>query len=116
MRKIKKGSFTIEAALLMPLVLMILIGVLYLDFFVHDRAYLTAAAYEAAVSGSMEGYKKKGNIYEKADIQGRMLGDIGLPGGENLSMHKCRKNCESNLQTGSTCRVPGAEMEAGSQW
>ena len=32
--KIKKGSFTIEAALLMPLVLMILIGVLYLDFFV----------------------------------------------------------------------------------
>ena len=54
MRKIKKGSFTIEAALLMPLVLMILIGVLYLDFFVHDRAYLTAAAYEAAVSGSMK--------------------------------------------------------------
>ena len=51
--------------MLMPLVLMILIGVLYLDFFVHDRAYLTAAAYEAAVSGSMEGYKKKGNIYEK---------------------------------------------------
>ena len=78
MRKIKKGSFTIEAALLMPLVLMILIGVLYLDFFVHDRAYLTAAAYEAAVSGSMEGYKKKGNIYEKADIQGRMLGDIEM--------------------------------------
>ena len=35
MRKIKKGSFTIEVALLMPLVLMILIGVLYLDFFVE---------------------------------------------------------------------------------
>ena len=70
MRKIKKGSFTIEAALLMPLVLMILIGVLYLDFFVHDRAYLTAAAYEAAVSGSMEGYKKKGNKSEnKAEIE-----------------------------------------------
>ena len=61
--------------------------------------------------------KKKGNIYEKADIQGRMLGDIGLPGGENLSMQtNAGKNCESNLQTGSTCRVPGAEMEAGSQW
>ena len=97
MRKIKKGSFTIEAALLMPLVLMILIGVLYLDFFVHDRAYLTAAAYEAAVSGSMEGYRAAGmRESEHAD--------------------KCRKNCESNLQTGSTCRVPGAEMEAGSQW
>lgn len=86
MKKIKKGSFTIEAALLMPLILMVLIGVLYLDFFVHNRAWLTSAAYEAAVSGSMEGYKKKGNIYEKADIQGRMLGSTALPGGENLSM------------------------------
>lgn len=103
--------------MLMPLVLMILIGVLYLDFFVHDRAYLTAAAYEAAVSGSMEGYKKKGNIYEKADIQGRMLGDIGLPGGENLSMQtNAGKTVKCNLQTGSTCRVPGAEMEAEAQW
>ncbi len=36
-RKMKKGSFTIEAALLMPLVLMILMSMLYLDFFVHDR-------------------------------------------------------------------------------
>ena len=35
----------------------------------------------------MEGYKKKGNVYEKADIQGRILGSTGLPGGENLSMH-----------------------------
>ena len=25
-------------------------------------------------------------VYEKADIQGRMLGSTGLPGGENLSM------------------------------
>ena len=87
MKRIKKGSFTIEAALLMPLLLMVLMGVLYLDFFVHDRAWLTSAACEAAVSGSMEGYKKKGNVYEKTDIQGRILGSTGLPGGENLSMH-----------------------------
>ena len=105
MRKIKKGSFTIEAALLMPLVLMILIGVLYLDFFVHDRAYLTAAAYEAAVSGSMEGYKKKGNIYEKADIQGRMLGGIGLLGGKNLRMQ---------TNAGKTVKVPAGFL--GQKW
>lgn len=56
------------------------------EFFVHNRAWLTAAAYEAAVSGSMEGYSKNGKVYEKADIQGRMLGSIGLPVGENFSM------------------------------
>lgn len=111
MRKIKKGSFTIEAALLMPLVLMILIGVLYLDFFVHDRAYLTAAAYEAAVSGSMEGYKKKVNIYEKADIQGRMLGDIGLPGGENLSM---QTNAGKTVKVTYRLEVPAGFL--GQKW
>ena len=50
MKKLKKGSFTIEAALLMPLILMVLMGLLYLDFFVHNRAWLTSAAYEAADS------------------------------------------------------------------
>ena len=59
MKKLKKGSFTLEAALLMPLLLMVIMSMLYLDFFVHNRAWLTAAAYEAAVSGSMEGYKKE---------------------------------------------------------
>ena len=86
MKKVKRGSFTIEAALLMPVIFLVLMGVLYLNFFVHNRAWLTAAAYEAAVSGSMEGYSKNGKVYEKADIQGRMLGSTGLPVGENFSM------------------------------
>lgn len=50
MRKIKKGSFTVEAALLMPVIFLVLMGLLYLNFYVHNRAWLTAAAYEAAVS------------------------------------------------------------------
>lgn len=50
MKKVKRGSFTIEAALLMPVIFLVLMGVLYLNFFVHNRAWLTAAAYEAAVS------------------------------------------------------------------
>lgn len=80
-------------------------------FFVHDRAYLTAAAYEAAVSGSMEGYKKKGNIYEKADIQGRMLGDIGLPGGENLSM---QTNAGKTVKVTYRLEVPAGFL--GQKW
>ncbi len=34
-------------------------GVLYLSFFVHNRSWLTAAAYEAALAGSIEGVQKK---------------------------------------------------------
>ena len=110
MKKLKKGSFTLEVALLMPLLLTVIMSMLYLDFFVHNRAWLTAAAYEAAVSGSMEGYKKEANIYETADIQGRMLGSQGLPGGE-----KCGKKCAGNLSYGDTGRVSRTKMEYYSQ-
>ena len=113
MKKLKKGSFTLEAALLMPLLLTVIMSMLYLDFFVHNRAWLTAAAYEAAVSGSMEGYKKEANIYETADIQGRMLGSQGLPGPEYAD--KCGKKCAGNLSYGDTGRVSRTKMEYYSQ-
>ena len=45
---IRKGSFTIETACVMPLILLVLMGLIYLSFFVHNRAWLTAAAYESA--------------------------------------------------------------------
>ena len=44
--KVRKGSFTIEAACVMSLVLITVMGVLYLSFFVHNRSWLTAAACE----------------------------------------------------------------------
>ena len=40
---IRKGSFTIETACVMPLILLVLMGLIYLSFFVHNRAWLTAA-------------------------------------------------------------------------
>ena len=64
--KARKGSFTIEAACVMSLVLITVMGVLYLSFFVHNRSWLTAAAYEAALAGSIEGVQKNGQIYEAA--------------------------------------------------
>ena len=54
---IRKGSFTIETACVMPLILLVLMGLIYLSFFVHNRAWLTSAAYESALCGSMEGIK-----------------------------------------------------------
>lgn len=68
MKKLKKGSFTLEAALLMPLLLTVIMSMLYLDFFVHNRAWLTAAAYEAAVSGAVWKDIKKKQIYMRQRI------------------------------------------------
>lgn len=77
MRKIKRGSFTVEAALLMPVIFLVLMGLLYLNFYVHNRAWLTAAAYEAAVTEAwkdtvkMEIAMKKRIIREECwEVQG----------------------------------------------
>ena len=83
--KIKKASFTVEAACVMSIVLVTVMGVLYLAFFVHNRTWLTAAAYEAALTGSMEGVQKNGQIYEAASDRSRELGNVGFFGAENLT-------------------------------
>lgn len=79
-----RGSFTVEAAALMPILLLTLFGCLYLCFFVHNRAWLTAAAYEAAVTGSMEAALPEGNVYEAAEHRSKELGNVGFFGAENL--------------------------------
>ncbi|WP_425592877.1 TadE/TadG family type IV pilus assembly protein, partial [Bacteroides nordii] len=41
--KLQKGSLTVEAACVMPVILLTLTGTLYLCFHVHNRAWLTSA-------------------------------------------------------------------------
>ena len=65
-KRIKKGSMTIEAALLMPLLLLVVMITLYLFFYVHNKVWLTAAAYEAALDGSMETARPEGKSRDKA--------------------------------------------------
>ena len=84
-QQVRKGSFTVEAACVMSLVLFTLMGVLYLSFFVHNRAWLTAAACEAALTGSMEGVRKDGQTQEAAAVRSRELGNVGFFGAENLT-------------------------------
>ena len=45
----------------------------------------TAAAYEAALAGSIEGVQKNGQIYESASAKAQELGNVGFFGAENLS-------------------------------
>ena len=73
-KQLRKGSMAIETALLMPVILLVIMTVLYLFFYVHNRAWLTAAAYEAALSGSMEAAVPDGNSREAALKKGMSLG------------------------------------------
>ncbi len=48
----KKGSYTIEAALLMPFIIGVIVFVIYAAYYTHDRAVLQKCAYIAALRGS----------------------------------------------------------------
>lgn len=82
----QRGSFTVEMACLMPLFLLVIMGSIYLCFFVHNRAWLTAAANEAALAGVQEAFYKNGDTQRGAQERGRMLLAPALFGAENLAM------------------------------
>lgn len=93
----KKGSYTVETAAVMSLIFLVIMSSLYLCFYVHNRTWLTSAAYEAALTGSMEGNKRSGNIYETAWKRGKELGNTGFFGAENLKLQvKTGKNVSVN--------------------
>ena len=76
--KWNRGSLTVEAACVMSLILLAVMGLIYLFFFVHNRAWLTAAAYESALAGSMDGIREEGRSGDTARMRGRELGSTGF--------------------------------------
>lgn len=74
----RRGSTTLEASLLMGIMIPLLIGIIYLGFFLHDKALLQGAAIETAVYASLykSGEEKKSLCEERANmlIRGRLLG------------------------------------------
>lgn len=79
MRKGMRGSYTVEAALLMGILLPLLVAVIYMGFYLHDRAFLQGAAHEAAVYASLHADDKSADVAGAAQslVGGRMLGTRG---------------------------------------
>lgn len=76
----QKGSYTVEAALLMGIILSVLVSVIYMGFWYHDKSFLYSAAYELACAASLHGDDDSWQIESAADtlIRGRMLGTRSL--------------------------------------
>lgn len=62
-----KGSFTVEACFLVTIILCVLIFLIYLTFFLYDRALVSGAAYQAAMESSRIYNKSKDDIKEIAE-------------------------------------------------
>jgi len=88
----KKGSYTVEASLLMVIIITLLTAVIYLGFFLHDRAYLQNAAYETALVACLN--LKEDNLPAKVEdkkkefLNGRLLGSKNVEGSAAISNHK----------------------------
>lgn len=62
MKKLVRGNLTIEAAVILPLVMLIFSGILTTLFYYHDKNIITGAAYEVLTIGSMEDEPEKEEI------------------------------------------------------
>ena len=106
-KRMKRGSMTIEAALLMPLLLLVVMITLYLFFYVHNKVWLTAAAYEAALDGSMETARPEGKSRDKALKKGKELGNSGkkVQVTYDLDMFSVYGGFNSHLQVKGSVKV-----------
>ena len=56
-----RASFTVEAALLMTVILPVLLSILYYGFFLHDKGVLNGAAQQVCAQADLNNWKKEGN-------------------------------------------------------
>ncbi len=56
-----RASFTVEAAMLMTVILPVLLALFYYGFFLHDRGVLNAAAQEITARADLNNWKESGN-------------------------------------------------------
>ena len=60
------GYFTVEAALLLPFVMMSIVFMIFLSFYCYDRCILEQCAYAAALRGSSNCFENTQEAYEEA--------------------------------------------------
>lgn len=102
-----KGSYTVEAALLMTIIIPLLTGILYLGFYLHNEAVMQNAAYELAVLGSFQHGEEEKKMMEerKKSITGQ--GFLGL---QDVQADADMGKKKISVKLYGTFRVPGLVM------
>jgi hypothetical protein len=74
-RKYENGYFTLEAALIYPMVMILTVMMIFLAFYVYDRSVLDHSAYQAALIAASSHEDKNDEIMEKAKETAALLTD-----------------------------------------
>ena len=105
MKKVFKASYTLEASLLFPFILAVLVLLIYFSFFIHDRAVLDIAANEAAIRGS-EITDPDGDIFTKVRDTGKRETEGRLLATDNLAMDVRVDSKEVKVSYSGDFRIP----------
>lgn len=74
--KYAAAYFTVEASLILPMVLLFTVMMIFLAFYSYDRCILEQSAYEAALRGTSSHFDSANEAYEEAAIAaGRLIED-----------------------------------------
>lgn len=80
------GYFTVEAALLLPFVIMVIVFMTFLSFYCYDRCILEQCAYAAALRGSSNRFTNTQEAYEEALLSAESLLEKKLFAVKNLKI------------------------------
>ena len=103
-----KGSYTVEAALVFPIILFVLAALLILAFYVHDRGILQGLACETAVAGS--NYIMENERKAAAEQVRKQAGQERLMGSRSSQGHVAFGSSEVYARYTAVCPVPGMVM------
>ena len=111
----EKGSFTVEAALLMTLIIPVLTALLYGSFYLHDCAVMQGAACElAAVGSTLRTKPNREALMEqkrKKLLQGRLLGTRDSSMTLAVSETEVKVSCSGNFYVpGLVGRLLGEDL------
>ena len=101
MLKDREGSFTVELALLMPLLIGLFLFVFFLAYYMHDRCMIEKACYAAALRGSQEteSDRMEGEAREALDevLPKRLLGSWELEEQIEVTKQEVRVSESGNM-------------------
>ena len=79
-RNWNKGSYTVEASLILPLIFFVLLYFIYFSFYLHDKEIMTNVAYETALVGSSGGIIDGASIRRYSKEELLVYGDNRIDG------------------------------------
>jgi hypothetical protein len=100
MTKKIKGSFTIEAAVIVPLLLLVCAVLMQLLFYYHDRTVLTSVSHETLAYACGRGGMDEGELEEhfKARVKGKLMMFSNVKQEVILDGEKVTVTCQAGKQ------------------